>query len=188
MRGLAAMALIASSAGRVDAALSFTNPVMTSTSFSVTVSGTVPAEIGNVSQNSFQDIIYFTNRSFSADPGFVVASTSFQEANSATFTGSQALNTVRTGNLFQGDYFFVGFQSGLSGGEAVNGVVTATWLTPVFDDLSPVTIDVYIGSVPGQVSLESPLLGSFLIVPEPSSAVLVGLACLPAVLRRRRRG
>lgn len=132
------MALNAASAG---AALVFTNLTLTSTSFSVEVSGTLPAAY----PDNGLAILYFVNPDAAASPGFAVSD--FAGAETRSFLGSGQDALCLTGGSAWGDYAMASFSQPLAPGEAVTGILSGTWAGAAVFDFSKVSaLNVFWGS------------------------------------------
>jgi hypothetical protein len=190
--GFLALALSFSllAAPQAEAAVVITNLVMTTTSISFDISGTMPTTVPGSSPN----VIFFTNPSLSASPGFAL-NTSFTSTNSASFSGTQPLRSVGGGPAGLGfssfgDYGVFGLQEALTASESLMGTFTATWPTPRLNPAAVTSLDFYWGASNGSSHVNTgTFLGSAAVggsVPEPSGTALL-LCGLATVAARRRR-
>lgn len=74
------------------------------------------------------------------------------------------------------------FDSDLTSGEALNGSISALWLSPVFDPSTVNSLDLLWGTNNDEFGV---LLTS-VPVPEPSGTTIMGLGVLLMAIRRRR--
>ena len=182
-------AIVASFPTHADAAitiLGFTISGFTMTRNSVTfqIRGEFPALVPPRSSNA----LYFTNPVILANPGFALSS-DFRSAGSYSFTGSQPLRSspvpVALGAPNFGDYFYVSFANPLAAGETIDGTLTASWTTDVFDPSAVTSLDVYWGGGTTVGLVNRGTLLTSTAVPEPSAAILIaGGLCLTFVRRR----
>lgn len=164
---------------------------LTTNSVTFDITGNLPNELPMNSYN----ILVFANRNTAANPGFSLGN--FIGTRDVVFTGTQGLSgrfPVSTGNPQTGDYFYVSFSS-LSSGELINGTLTATWSSNVFDPTEVKIIDVYWGS---NLSLnQSPItqpsiitggtLLTTIIVPEPNPMLFVMFGSLIFICLNRKK-
>jgi hypothetical protein len=175
-----AFSLIA--AAHSQAAVSIVNFQLTATTLSFDISGTMPATAPANNRNGFAII----NPDFAASPGFALGN--FTSANTRSFTGTQALSGILTGNS-SGDYALVLFSSPLTAGEAISGTFSATWSTPAFDPAAVTQLNVQWGSTNGSSvgdGVQLALVPVNAPVPEPSGAALLLTGLAVAAGRRRR--
>lgn len=165
-------------------ALTFTNGVITPTSITVNISGTLDGPEPALKPN-----IFFVNGDGSEiSPGFVIGTVGF--STSSSFTGPNPLFTAGIDSS-SSDGFYAFFQGNFTVGASLVGVFSATWSSPVFNlaALPTAGIEVYWGGYAAPTAgFRGVLQGSFkpTAVPEPSSAIIAGLSSL--ILLRRRRG
>jgi hypothetical protein len=173
-----AFSLIA--AAHSQAAVSIVNFQLTTTSLSFDISGTMPATAPANNRNGFAII----NPDFAASPGFALGNFTF--ADTRSFTGTQALSGILTGNS-SGDYALVLFSSPLTAGEAISGTFSATWSTTAFDPAAVTQLNVQWGSTNGSSVGDGVQLALVPVnVPEPSGAALLLTGLAVAAGRRRR--
>ena len=122
----------------------FSNFNLAVDSVTFNLSGTMPL----VQPNDSLDALVFVNPDVSAEPGYVLEERS---ASTYSFSGTQALEPfgIKTGDSRFGDYFFVKFESNLSTGESISGVVQASFSMTVFNPAAVNVLDVYWGSEDG---------------------------------------
>lgn len=181
---VAAFVFIAGDAAKAQILIS--NFTLTPNSVSFNISGTL---LGPAPQAS-TSVLYFVNPTASASPGFARGG-GFYIADTRSFTGSQALGAIGTGNPSLGDYFSVNFINPFTVGQAINGLVQATWSRTVFNTAeAPPSLNLYWGidaTLPVDPSTQPSIItgGTLQNVPEPSaiSLLAVGLGGL-ALLRR----
>jgi hypothetical protein len=177
-----------------NAAISIPGLVLTERSFSIDLSVTLPDSVPPTRQFA----LFFVNPSVAANPGFALGF--FLSASSKSFTGTQTLGGIGTGNPSNGDYFYVIFSNGLSSGESVFGRLTATWSSAAFDPSQVDYLDVYWGNndlLPANPTTQPSAItgGTYLTtvstVPEPSVLGLLVSGCALALglaRKRSRRG
>ncbi len=183
-----AISLFGSLAGGANAAISITNFNLSETSVTFDISGTFLA----TPPPGMFSCLFFANPDIAADPGFTVSNN--LTATSASFSGTQALRSFSpsaTGAAITnyGDYFLVAFENDFATNEAINGSFSATWGTPTFTPSAVNSLDVYWGgntALPDLQVIESGVLLTTVQVPEPTSALLLGLGSLCAAFRRSR--
>ena len=185
MQIAAAVLLSALAAAPANAEISITNFSLTSNSVSFSISGNLPSTAPDQSLKT----LFFLNSNLSASPGFALGS--FNGSSSKSFSGSQPLSSVMTGNSSNGDYFFTSFTNNLTANEAISGTLTANWTGgPAFDPSQVTNLNVYWGTVAtnGGTIFSGPLLTTVNVaaVPEPSSLVLMMLASGVMLIRRKR--
>jgi len=184
----AAMALFGSSIGSVNAAISITNFNLSETAVTFDISGTFLS----TPPPGMLSCLFFANPNIAADPGFTVSNN--LTATSASFSGTQALrgfSPSATGAAVTnyGDYFLVAFANDFATDEAINGSFSATWGSTTFTPSAVGSLDVYWGgdtSLADLQVIESGSLLTTIAVPEPTSALLLGLGSLCLVFRRSR--
>lgn len=182
----ATLIIFGSLVGVMNGAIHIDNFSLTTTTVSFDISGTLAGPL----PSSNRRVLSFVN-STAADPGFVTPS-GFEAPISHTWTGSQTLMgsfPLFTGDptFDTGDYFGLFFQSNITVGEAINGTVSATFATNTFNPSEVSTINVIWGS--GGDSFSNGTLQDTVTVnsiPEPSSALLVGLGVLAFLAIRKR--
>lgn len=160
-----------------QAAITVSNLTLSPTSVSFDISGTFPTPtVGS------QGALFFANPTFNASPGFALGD--FDYVISMSFSGSQSLFGIYTGNANVGDYFVVEFLDDLTDGESISGTLTASWGITAFDPSQVTSLEVRWGT-------DGFALGSVIatasVVPEPTSFVLLEVAALGLILARRRR-
>ena len=165
-------------------AVSFSNLDVTSTSFSVDISGDLPAS--EPLDNSRWIII--THPTLGTTPGFVLED--FASAATAGFSGSQTVDYFKTGTADFGDYLWVQFNSFLSASEGLNGTLSGTWSSNVFDPGEASTVNFYWGTGGSGAPNSGIALGSAsLSVPDTgSTAALLGAGVAALAFARRRLG
>ena len=183
-RVLAALFLLnASVTGKTHGAISITRFILTPTSVSFDISGTMPA----TRPDGFFDSIFFVNPSPSANPGFALGD--FLDAASYSFTGVQQLRAsplpIATGGTFFGDYFYVALRNALSPNEAISGTVSASWSSLAFEVSRVSALNVFWGAD----SSGSPWTGTVLgqvSIPEPTCGLLIVVGTVGVASRRKR--
>ena len=123
-----------------SSAVSFSNLNITNTEFSVDISGNLPDS--EPYDNSWWIII--THPTLNTAPGFVLEN--FAPAATASFSGSQTVDFFKTGTEAVGDYLWVQFNSFLSGSEGLNGTLSGTWSSNVFDPGEASSVNFYWGT------------------------------------------
>lgn len=191
LRLLACLGLLS---GTGKAAVTFSELRITPTSFSVTISGTLP----DMAPKNHRATLYFVNPDPAANPGYAL--NDFQGAEIRSFLGTQSLlpdYPLGTGGIYWGDYAVVNFSQDLSTGETLNGTLSGTWSRPAFDVTRISSLNIFWGDdsslnlaeeITGGVLLGSnvPVTGS--TAPEPGSTLCVGFGGLLLLSRRFRRG
>lgn len=165
--------------GKSHAAVTISDVVMTPTSVSFSISGTLPALTG------FNDnLLYVTNASnLAASPGFALGE--FITSTSSSFSGTQSLNSMFTGSTALGDYFLVQFAADLVGNAEINGAFTASFSTEAFDPSQVSSLNFYWGRNDTPAD-SGTYLGTAAVVPEPTGFALLAAGAGLAGLRRRR--
>lgn len=113
----------------------------------------------------------------------VFITTPFESANTFSFTGTQSLQGVHAQSNW-GGFIELVFTTDLAVGESLQGVLTATWLTPLIDVYAlPDTLNVSWGDALGFGAAQ----GSFstLSTPTPAALFILGLAGLVALRKGR---
>lgn len=157
---------------------------LTPNSVSFVVQGTFPETF----PRSFLEGFLFVNPDPDASPGFALGSN--LRPDNENFTGPQSLRTgyifpIGTGGAQFGDYFFVAFDEIFLPGDNIDGRVTANWSTTAFDINAVETLNVFWGSdITGQ-DVEGGVLIDVVLVPEPTTQMLIG-AATPLLIRYRR--
>ena len=174
------MALLPASAS----AVSFSNLQLTTTSFSVDITGNLPTYSG-----PFPSYIMITNPTVSSDPGFVTGG-KFVLATAFNFSGSQSLVNMPLGNQAVGDYFYVIFSQALIGGAALEGTLDGSWTNTAFDPNAVTSLNFYWGT-DGSNPDSGEFLGSASLPAVPdtgSTAALLGAGVFVLAAARRRLG
>ena len=165
-------------------AVSFSNLQLTTTSFSVDITGNLPAYSG-----SNPHIILITNPTVSSDPGFVTGG-KYVQATAFNFSGSQSLNDMYLGNQVAGDYFLARFSQDLIANAALEGTLDGSWTNTAFDPNAVTSLNFYWGYV--GVNIEGgELLGSASLSAVPdtgSTATLLGAGVVALAFARQRLG
>ena len=163
-------------------AVSFSNLDVTSKSFSVDISGDLPGS--EPLDNSWWIII--THPTLNTAPGFVLEN--FASAATASFSGSQTVDYFKTGTEVGGDYLWVQFNSFLSASEGLNGTLSGTWSSNVFNPGEASTVNFYWGTGgSGAPNSGIPLGSASLSVPDTgSTAVILGAGVVALAFARRR--
>ena len=172
-------------------AVTFSNLNITATEFSVDFSGDLPGS--EPSDNSWWIII--THPTLNTAPGFVLEN--FAIPATASFSGSQSIKWdefagywFHTGDAAGGDYMFVQFDSALSGSEGLNGTLSGTWSSNVFDPGEASSVNFYWGTEGSQLVTSGTALGSASrSAPDTgSTAALFGAGLVVLAFARRRLG
>lgn len=175
----------------LDAAIVVSNFTVSSDTIQFELEGSLP----NQSPDQSARIIYFANASILDSPGFVLPG-SFVAPLS--LLGSEALHvslldisfplfTVGTNSW---DVFGLNFASELVPGALISGTISAEFPPNTFDPTAVEQINVYWGQAdPGATaaSISNSIFLDTVIVPEPSSALLVGVSMLGFAIWRHRR-
>lgn len=158
----------------------------TDSSVSFQISG---ALVGAVPEDGLVGLA-FANTS-AADPGFVTTS-DFEFASSISWTGTQSVVSALTGSPLFGDYFVINFTEDLALGEDLSGTFSANFSPGTFDVSEVDSINVIWGfatDFAGRTFHDADFLGgSFqtsFAVPEPSSGLVLAIAALFPLFRRR---
>tara|TARA_B100001093_G_scaffold428592_1_gene423463 strand:+ start:96 stop:623 length:528 start_codon:yes stop_codon:yes gene_type:complete len=166
-------------------AVSFSNLNITPTEFSVDISGNLPDN----GLPYLRTHLIITNPTLNTSPGFVLGED--VSADTASFSGSQTVNYFRAGDQPIGDHLFVVFNSALSETEGLNGTLSGTWSSAVFDPAEVSSVNFYWGtneveSPTGGIALGSASLSA---VPDTgSTAALLGAGVMALAFARRRLG
>ena len=166
-------------------AVSFSNLNITATEFSVDISGNLPDH----SLPTLPTHLIITNPTLNASPGFVLGDD--VSADTASFSGSQTVNYFRAGDQAIGDNLFVVFNSALSGTEGLNGTLSGTWSSAVFDPEAVSSVNFYWGTNEVQSPTGGIALGSASLSAVPdtgSTASLLGVGVFVLATARRRLG
>lgn len=165
-------------------AVTFSNLNITATEFSVDISGDLPGS--EPYDNSWWIII--THPTLNTAPGFVLEN--FASAATASFSGSQTVDFFKTGTEAVGDYLWVQFNSFLSGSEGLNGTLSGTWSSNVFDPEEASSVNFYWGTGESGYPGSGESLGSASqSVPDSgSTAALLGAGVAALAFARRRLG
>lgn len=168
----------------------FTNLTLSSTTFSVEVSGTLPAAY----PNNALATLYFVNPDPTASPGFAVSD--FAGAETRSFLGSGQDALCLTGGSAWGDYAMASFSQPLAPGEALSGTLSGTWAGGAVLDVSGVSaLNVFWGSDESQGVTAAAITGGVPVgsqvpvnvVPEAKAEMLAALGCTAFWLPRRRQ-
>lgn len=154
-----------------SAALAFSDLTVTENSFSLSMSGTMPAFPDGHTTNVFD----VQNPDLFSNPGWVTYP-DFLQYTTKSWTGSRRLANVNIGSEAYGDYIYFYFGGDFSPGEAIDGTITATWSEIVFDPGAIDQLEIYADGL----SYRSLLLGSAALseVPIPSAAWLLGTSLI----------
>ena len=165
-------------------AVTFSNLNITATEFSVDISGNLPGP--EPYDNAHWLII--THPTLNTTPGFVLEN--YQMADPASFSGSQTVSYFTTGNSDYGDYAGVVFTNVLSGFESLNGTLSGTWSSAVFDPGEASSVNFYYGTDELGGLTTGVFLGSASrSVPDTgSTAALLGVGVFALAAARRRLG
>ena len=173
------------------AVMTYSTLNITATEFSVDISGNLPAS----EPSAVPSYLIITNPTLNTAPGFVLAN--FAIPATASFSGSQSIKFdefagywFHTGTEEAGDYLFVQFDSALSGSEGLNGTLSGTWSSDVFDPEEASSVNFYWGTN-GMTVESGELLGSASLSAVPdsgSTAALLGAGVVALAFARRRLG
>ena len=122
-------------------AVSFSNLELTTTSFSVTIEGTITGSTPSYNKN----VLFIVNPSQSANPGFTIIE--YAAATTKNFSGSPSLTAdtgLATYNGF--DYFAAIFASQLQLGNPLEGTLIGSWSANVFDPSAVTSLNFYWGN------------------------------------------
>ena len=171
--------------------LSFSNLELTNTSLSVTIEETITG----ITPNYGRDMLQIVNPNASAAPGFTLPPSA--EATTKNFSGSPSLSSdlEEYGGIFAteagyNDYVWVIFASDLVAGDSLEGTLTGSWSSSVFDPNAVTSLNFYWGyNGPGPTT--GTLLGSASLSAVPdtgSTAALLGVGVVALAFARRRLG
>ena len=165
-------------------AVTFSNLNITATEFSVDISGNLPGP--EPDDNAHWLII--THPNVNTNPGFVLED--FAIAATASFSGSQTVSFFKTGNSAAGDYAWVEFTNVLAGLESLNGTLSGTWSSAVFNPNEASSVNFYYGTDEYGALTTGVFLGSASrSVPDTgSTAALLGVGVIALGFARRRLG
>ncbi len=145
-----------------QAALVFSDLSITPSGFSVRVSGTMPT----FTSQHRRLLVFESNPLKSGAPNWVIGP-NYIRSSTTNFTGSQpAHQNISLGSDFYGEYVYHWFSSNLSDGEALDGTLSASWSSRVFDPSVINSIDVYWGNLSS-----TPARGQYLGTATAASAV-----------------
>ena len=175
------MALIPASAS----AVSFSNLQLTTTSFSVTIEGTITGPTPTYDK----DVLFIVNPSLFANPGFTIIE--YKAATTKNFSGSPSLTADSMGTYGGGfDYLAAIFASELQLGNPLEGTLIGSWSANVFDPSAVTSLNFYWGNN-GEGPATGTLLGSASLSAVPdtgSTAALLGAGVFVLAAARRRLG
>ena len=173
-------------------AVSFSNLQLTTTSFSVDITGYLPNE-----SPSYSGQIFVTNPTLSSNPGFVLNGV-YSYASEFSFSGPNEMLNMYLGNYVDADWFTFGFVERLVGGTSLEGTVVGSWSSAAFDPNAVTSLNFYWGldgevansGIPlGSASLSAvPDSGSTAVPDTGSTAALLGTGVVALVFARRRLG
>lgn len=178
----------------ITPALTFSNLILASDSFSVTVSGSMPEALPEENRHA----LYFVNSVANASPGFALGD--FDEASSKSFSGAESFRSfygLGTGGAQFGDYIVINFSQDFSPGQSMDGILSGHWDAPALDPSQVSKLNVFWGSDSSLGGNGGSITGGILIgssvpvnaapatVPEVSSALLASLGGLFAFRRHR---
>ena len=169
-------------------AVSFSNLELTTTSFSVTIEGTIsgPAPVAG------KEALFIVNPSQYADPGFAIVGGA--DATTKNFSGSPSVSSssgsFSTPSGGPWDYILVIFASELVLGSTLEGTLAGSWSSTVFDPNAVTSLNFYWGyNATGPAT--GTLLGSASLSAVPdtgSTAALLGAGVVALAFARRRLG
>ncbi len=170
------------------AAISITNFSITENSVSFDISGTLPP-VGDfiIYPTPVRNKIYFVNHDLYADPGLVIGNWA---ATNSAYTGAIPMLNGIAGDPSNRDHFYFVFDA-LDHDDDLSGTVTATWSSTVFDPSIFSRLDVLWGDYYGAINIDSPIspggtILTSIVVPEPSSLLLLGLGAATLISHRHR--
>ena len=170
--------------GKAEAAITISNFEFTTRSVEFTIAGTLPSGSPELSSA----VIYFANADFRRDPGAVLPA-AFVAPDSVTWTGAQALSLDQplftVGTNYYDAFAGLNFLGSLSGGEAINGTVSAVFPDNTFNPLEVEQFDVFWGRN-SSLGIKGGILLTTVPVPEPSVHLVCVLAGLGSLMIRRR--
>ena len=171
--------------------MSFSNLELTTTSFSVTIEGTISGSV----PNQGKDLLFVVNPNAVANPGFVILDA--EEATIKNFSGSPSLAVPpgiyggALGTSSDGmDYFFAAFANDLVSGSTLEGTLAGSWSSTVFDPNAVTSLEFWWG-FNGPDPTSGTLLGSASLSAVPdkgSTAALLGAGVVALAFARRRLG
>ena len=165
-------------------AVSFSNLQLTTTSFSVDITGNLPPYSG-----PNPSLILITNPTVSSAPGFVTGG-KYVQATAFNFSGSQSLSDMYLGNQVAGDYFLARFSQDLIANAALEGTLDGSWTNTAFDPNAVTSLNFYWGYLSNSPD-SGELLGSASLSAVPdtgSTAALLGVGAAALAFARRRLG
>ena len=171
-------------------AVSFSNLQLTTTSFSVTIEGTITGSTPSYGN----DMLFIVNPSQFANPGFTIIE--FAEATTKNFSGSPSLlaGPMVFGTISGFDYLYVNFAIQLHLGNPLEGTLVGSWSGNVFDPSAVTSLNFYwgnngTGTLLGSASLSAvPDTGSSAVPDTGSTAALLGAGVAALAFARRRLG
>ena len=167
-------------------AVSFSNLQLTTTSFSVTIEGTITGSTPSYGN----DMLFIVNPSQFANPGFTIIE--FAEATTKNFSGSPSLlaGPMVFGTISGFDYLYVNFAIQLHLGNPLEGTLVGSWSGNVFDPSAVTSLNFYWG-YNGDGPTTGTLLGSASLSAVPdtgSTAALLGAGVAALAFARRKLG
>jgi len=157
------------------------------------ISGTMP----NTAPTEIQNVIFLANPNEFAFPGVFTGIDNDSELTSVTFTGTQTIPAASaiprpvSEDPFGVDVLYIEFEENFVAGEAISGTLTAMFDKTTFNPSEASSLDFYWGRtqssgnpVDNSIFLSS---ASISAIPEPSSAILMGISGLLFALGRRRK-